>query len=90
MPSTIHGVRKLLRVEESPEDAGLVFNVQVIAYDSGIVTYNGQPLRVERDLGRGLVNAMEHTAAGLGEFHKQVTARRAQRCTGDPAEEVPQ
>jgi hypothetical protein len=78
MPATINGVRKLLRVEESPEDAGLVFNVQVIAYDSGLITYNGQPMRVDRDLGRGLLNAMEHTAAGLGEFHKLVAKRRAE------------
>jgi hypothetical protein len=85
MPATINGVRKLLRVEESPEDAGLVFNVQVIAYDSGMITYNGQPMRVDRDRGRGLLAAMEHPAAQLGEFHKRVDERRAAqiRCTGD-------
>jgi hypothetical protein len=85
MPSTIHGVRKLLDIQPTPEDAGLTFTVKVTAYDNGLVSYNGQPMRVEYDLGRGLVNAMEHAAAGLHEFHKQVTERRAQRCTGDPS-----
>jgi hypothetical protein len=41
------------------------------------VTVNGQPMRVDRDLGRGLLAAMEHAAAQLGEFHKLVDERRA-------------
>jgi hypothetical protein len=79
MPVTINGVRKLLDVQPSPEDKGLTLTMKVTAYDNGVVTVNGQPMRVERDLGRGLLAAMEHTAAGLGEFHKLVAKRRAER-----------
>jgi hypothetical protein len=89
MPMTIDGVRKLLDVEPTPEDVGLQVTVKVAAYDNGIVTVNGQPMRVDRDLGRGLLAAMEHTAAQLGLFHQLVDQRRAQRitCTGDPDED---
>jgi hypothetical protein len=89
MPISINGVRKLLDVAETSEDKGLTMTVKVTAYDNGIVAVNGQPMRVERDLGRGLLAAMEHTAAQLGEFHKLVDERRdsLQRCTGDPGEE---
>jgi hypothetical protein len=79
MPVTIDGVRKLLDVEPSPEDAGLTMTMRVTAYDNGIVTVNGQPMRVERDLGRGLLAATEHFAAQAGEFARLVLERRAER-----------
>jgi hypothetical protein len=63
MPVTIDGVRKLLDVEPTREDKGLTLTVKVTAYDNGLVTINGRPLRVERDLGLGLLAATEHTAA---------------------------
>jgi hypothetical protein len=76
MPVTIDGVRKLLDVQPSPEDKGLTLTIKVTAYDNGVVTINGRPLRVERDLGLGLVAAVEHTAAQLGEFYRLVQQRR--------------
>jgi hypothetical protein len=79
MPVTIHGVRKLLDVQPSPEDAGLTMTVRVTAYDNGIVAVNGQPMRVDRDLGRGLLAAAEHFAAQAGEFARLVQKRRAER-----------
>lgn len=77
MPVTIDGVRKLLDVEPSPEDKGLTLTIKVTAYDNGVTTINGRPLRVERNLALGLLAAVEHTAAQLGEFHKLVDERRA-------------
>jgi hypothetical protein len=84
MPVTIDGVRKLLKVEPSPEDKGLTLTVRVTAYDNGVVTINGRPLRVERDLGLGLLAASEHTAAHLGEFYRLVQQRRADSATRKP------
>jgi hypothetical protein len=84
MPVTIDGVRKLLKVEPSPEDKGLTLTVKVTAYDNGVVTINGRPLRVENDLALNLLAASEHTAAHLGEFYRLVQQRRADSTTREP------
>ena len=46
MPASLDRIRRSMKVEPTPRDAGLVLTVRVVAYDNGMVEVDGIPMNV--------------------------------------------
>jgi hypothetical protein len=81
--STPQSIRDRMNVRPTPDDKGLIFTIEVRAYDNGLVTVNGRPTHGQRESRRALawVGAVKLIAEHLVEFQKVILDRAEEHQT---------
>ena len=72
-------VRKRTKIEPTAQDVGLRLVIEVAAYDSGIVTVDGQPTSAKRPDQVWAAEAASLMVESLAEFTRQVQRRYEER-----------
>jgi hypothetical protein len=70
-----------MKVRPTPKDKGLVLDIEVVAYDNGMVQVDGIPINASPnyDPADGWLSAAEVMVLTLNEFRRQADARKRQR-----------
>ena len=81
MPASLARIRKNMQVRPTARDKGLELVIRVIAYDNGMVEFDGVPINEgpPYDMGHGWLGAAEHAILTLGEFRRQAGKRQRSR-----------
>jgi hypothetical protein len=89
MPASLERIRKNMQVRPTPRDKGLELVIHVVAYDSGMIEFNGVPINEgpPYDMGHGWLGAAENAILTLGEFRRQARKRQQSRDKGTRKED---
>ena len=80
MPAQLDRIRRTMKVQPTARDKGLVLNIEVVAYDNGMVQVDGVPINDDQtgyNQVVGYLGATDVITTTLLEFYRQVQQRKA-------------
>jgi hypothetical protein len=82
MPASNDRIRRHMKVERTRNDAGWKTTIEVVAYDNGMVSVNGDPIN-DKDKDKdpsahGWLGAAEVAVLTVSEFRRRVEKEQAQ------------
>lgn len=79
MAASIETIREKMDVQPTKEDKGPVCTIRVTAYDNGMIMVDGRPIHDKENPEYNWVWTSEVIGCVIGEFCRQVLARRKSR-----------